>query len=94
MRLQKGTHLGALLGSLLEVGAGYGGRTKEAVRGAVDVHEARPTEDLCKLLEMNAPTDRGRLTEPVQNWGQAPLRAVPAPWGNHAERYGERTASG
>lgn len=34
------------------------------------------------------------LTDPVQNVGQASFKAVPEPCASHADRYGDRTASG
>jgi hypothetical protein len=35
-----------------------------------------------------------KLTDPVQNAGHTAFRALPAPCGSHAERYGVRTARG
>jgi len=46
------------------------------------------------VIRMDACVQAKILTCPVQNVGQTSFKAAPAPWGSHAERYGERTAKG
>lgn len=70
-------------------------RAHPGVNLAIDTNVARPPSPESTFhMYSDGEAAHPSVVPPVQYCAHRSLRAEPAPWGSHAERYGERTASG